>query len=175
MIQPSIIKKISAISVIIGSLMLLFGCEQSLAPDFENINAASQASGRLAYIRVSAKFSPSRSLGKLSTVSKDKLVLLIISNSQDTLRDTIPAPPSGSNDSSTRTVIRDYEVQPLRSWSVAGEVVDYKSNIIQEDSATTQLLDAQDTARISLNLARTTIGRVGTSTLMVVIPTAVLD
>jgi hypothetical protein len=175
MIRPSKIKKMSAITVIMGSLMLLLGCEQSLAPDLGTNNSVSQASGRIAYMRVSARFSPSRPLGKLSTVSPDKLVLLIVSNSQDTLRDTISAPPVGSSDSSTRTIIRDYEVQALRSWSVAGEVVDDESSVIQEGSATTQLLYAQDTAKVSLNLARTTIGRVGTSTLIVVIPTAVLD
>jgi len=95
-------------------------------------------------------------LAKASTISLKKLIVVMTSNVNDTIRDTLTTATTTHIDSvstSAQTVAKYYSLKPLRSWKVVATIKDKNDSTIHKDSTTTPVLYVGDTATVSLNLS----------------------
>jgi photosystem II stability/assembly factor-like uncharacterized protein len=95
-------------------------------------------------------------LGKSSIITLNKLVVVISSNANDTIRDTITASTSPAlNPVSTtgQNISKSYTLKALRTWKILAISRDTRDSVIHRDSATVPALYAGYTASVNLNLA----------------------
>jgi len=99
---------------------------------------------------------PVRELAKTNTISLAKLIVVLTSNTLDTIRDTITSgttPALSATSTAAQTIVKNYTLKPLRTWKLVATTKDTKDSVIHRDSATTSILYAADTANISLSLS----------------------
>jgi photosystem II stability/assembly factor-like uncharacterized protein len=95
-------------------------------------------------------------LGKTSVITLDRLEIVMISGSGDTLRDTITSsttPALNPLSSSPQTIAKNFELKALRSWKILATTRDVSDSIVHRDSVELPVLYAGDTALVSLNLS----------------------
>ena len=95
-------------------------------------------------------------LAKTTTISLNKLIIVLTSSTQDTLRDTITTsttPALSATSTTAQTITKNYTLKPLRTWKVIATTKDLKDSVIHRDSATTPALTAADTANVTLTLS----------------------
>jgi hypothetical protein len=95
-------------------------------------------------------------MAKASAISLSKLILVLTSNTNDTIRDTITSgtiPSLSATSTSPQTIAKNYSLKPLRSWKLVATVKDAKDSVIHKDSATTSVVLVGDTAHVSLSLS----------------------
>jgi hypothetical protein len=95
-------------------------------------------------------------LGKSSVITLNKLVVVITSSTNDTIRDTITSVTSPAlNPVSTtgQTVTKNYTLKALRSWKIIATSRDSKDSVVHRDSSTIPAMYAGDTAVVNLNLS----------------------
>ena len=99
---------------------------------------------------------PVKVLAKANTISLAKLIVVLTSNTSDTIRDTITSgtnPSLSATATSAQTITKNYTLKPLRTWKLVATTKDLKDSVIHKDSATTPVLYAADTANVSLSLS----------------------
>jgi photosystem II stability/assembly factor-like uncharacterized protein len=97
-----------------------------------------------------------KALGKSSTITLNKLVLVFTSNTNDTIRDTITSstsPALNTVATSSQNISKSYTLKALRTWKVIATSRDTRDSIIHLDSATVPALYAGYTANVNLSLA----------------------
>lgn len=95
-------------------------------------------------------------LGKSATITLDKLILVLTSSANDTIRDTITSSttPALSTVSTTAQVIsKNYSLKALRSWKIVATSKDTRDSVIHRDSATVPAMYAGDVAAVNLSLS----------------------
>ncbi len=95
-------------------------------------------------------------LGKSSVITLDKLVLVISSSANDTIRDTITSsttPALNPVSTTGQTVSKNYTLKALRSWKIVVTSRDVLDSVIHVDSVVVPALYAGDTAQVNLNLS----------------------
>jgi hypothetical protein len=98
----------------------------------------------------------STALAKSATITLDKLVIVFTSSALDTIRDTITTgttPALNATSTTQQTVAKYYNLATARSWKALVTIRDTRDSVIHRDSTTTAVLQASDTAEISLTLA----------------------
>ena len=99
---------------------------------------------------------PVRVLAKTNTISLSKLIVVLTSNTLDTIRDTITSgttPSLSATATSAQTIVKNYTLKPLRTWKLVATTKDLNDSVIHRDSATTPVLNIADTANVSLSLS----------------------
>jgi hypothetical protein len=95
-------------------------------------------------------------LRKSSVISLEKLVVVLSSSANDTIRDTITdATTPALNPVSTtgQTVEKNYTLNALRTWKIVVTSRDALDSVIHRDSSIIPALYAGDTALVNLNLS----------------------
>ena len=150
MFGTSTLKKL-AITALIAAGLNFVGCmEQSSGASAGNTNNQTTA----LHIRIGVD--PVRVLAKTNTISLSKMIVVLTSNTSDTIRDTITSsttPSLSATSTSAQTITKDYTLKPLRTWKLVATTKDLNDSVIHIDSATTPVLYAADTANVSLSLS----------------------
>jgi hypothetical protein len=98
----------------------------------------------------------SGNLQKSSAISLTKLVVVLTSNSKDTIRDTITSatiPALNASVLANQTVGKFYALKPLRTWKLVAKTLDSKDSLIHFDSTQTVTpIGTGDTLVISLSM-----------------------
>lgn len=92
-------------------------------------------------------------LGKTSTITLNKMVVVLTSSANDTIRDTIVSPTLNTVSTTGQTVAKNYTLKALRSWKVNVKTLDLQNFIIHRDSTTIPAMYAGDTAVVNLNMS----------------------
>ncbi len=95
-------------------------------------------------------------LNKSAVISLDRMVVVMSSSANDTIRDTITTTttPALSPVSTTgQTIQKNYDLKALRSWKITVTSFDVLDSIIHRDSATIPVLYAGDSVGVNLNLS----------------------
>jgi hypothetical protein len=97
------------------------------------------------------------SLRKSSVITLEKLVVVLSSSANDTIRDTITqtTTPATLNPVSTtgQTITKGYTLSALRTWKIVVTSRDVLDSVIHRDSSVIPALYAGDTAVVNLNLS----------------------
>ncbi len=97
-----------------------------------------------------------KSLAKSSDISLDKLVIVLSSSANDTIRDTLTSlttPALNPLSTNPQTIAKPYALKALRTWKVVVTSRDVLDSVIHRDSALIPVLYAGDTAVANLNLS----------------------
>lgn len=98
-----------------------------------------------------------KSLGKTSVITLDKMIVTLRSSEAgDAVHtDTVLAGTGGfsSDATSDQSVLRNYPVKPLRSWTVIVKTLDVNDSIIHYDSVLVSNLLIGETRAVTVNLA----------------------
>lgn len=98
-----------------------------------------------------------KSLGKTSVITLEKMIVTLRSSEAgDAVHtDTVLAGTGGfsSDATSDQSVLRNYAVKPLRSWTVIVKTLDVNDSIIHYDSVLVSNLLIGETRAVTLNLA----------------------
>ena len=143
------LKQIATLALLAVGLNLV-GCMESSS----NLSAPSSSAPADLHIRVGVD--PVHNLAKTTTISLNKLIVVLTSSTQDTIRDTITtstSPALNATSTTAQTITKDYTLKPLRTWKVVATTKDLKDSVIHMDSATTPTLNVADTANVSLSLS----------------------
>jgi hypothetical protein len=109
-----------------------------------------------AVVNLRLKLDPvSTALAKSATITLDKLVIVFTSSALDTVSDTITTgttPALNATSTTQQTVAKYYNLATARSWKALVTIRDTRDSVIHRDSTTTAVLEAADTADISLTL-----------------------
>ena len=143
------LKQIATLALLAVGLNLV-GCMESSS----NLSAPSSSAPAALHIRVGVD--PVHNLAKTTTISLNKLIVVLTSSTQDTIRDTITtstSPALNATSTTAQTITKDYTLKPLRTWKVVATTKDLKDSVIHMDSATTPTLNVADTANVSLSLS----------------------
>ena len=148
----SSMKKAIALAAAVIALAFYAGCSDSEATSPSADNVPNAALG----VRVSLPHEGSSGLGKASTITLNKLILVLTSNKGDTIRDTVTGsttPALSSSVLADQTVSKYYAIKPLRTWKLIGKTLDANNFVIHFDSVTvsTPIL-AGDTGLIPLSM-----------------------
>lgn len=95
-------------------------------------------------------------LHKSSAITLSRLVLVLTSSSNDTIRDTITSSttPSLNPVSTTGQILaKSYSLKALRSWKIVATSRDALDSVIHRDSVTIPALYAGDMADVNLNFS----------------------
>lgn len=142
--------KQTATTALLALALNLVGCMESGTSPSTTSNAAPAA----LHIRVGVD--PVNTLAKTTTISLNKLIVVLTSSTQDTIRDTITSsttPALSATSTVAQTILKNYTLKPLRTWKVIATTKDLKDSVIHKDSATTPALNAADTANVTLTLS----------------------
>ena len=149
MFGTSTLKNLGMTALLAAGLNFV-GCmeQSSSAPAIKNDQGTA--------IKMRVGMDPVVTLAKSNTISLSKLIIVLTSNTSDTIRDTITSsttPSLSATSTSAQTIAKDYTLKPLRTWKLVATTMDTKDSVIHQDSATTTVLYAADTAFISLSLS----------------------
>src|SRR6185295_19550590 len=148
--KNSNIKQIATLALLAAGLNLV-GCMESSSSPSAPANGSAPAA---LHIRVGVD--PVHNLAKTATISLSKLIVVLTSSAQDTIRDTITtstSPALSATSTTAQTITKDYTLKPLRTWKVVALTKDLKDSVIHSDSATTPTLNVADTANVTLTLS----------------------
>lgn len=132
--------------------LLVTGCfvsEQPMAPPTHQGDGEFSLSMRVGVGSVGA-------LGKSATITLSKLIIVLSSNVNDTIRDTITSsttPVLNTVSTTDQTVSKNYNLKALRVWKIVATTKDLGGNVIHSDSTTMPALQAGDVAAVNLSLA----------------------
>jgi hypothetical protein len=145
------IKRVGIALAMSAAMAFFAGCFES-----ETTSPSSNASGS-AVLGVRVALPSQAALTKSSVISLNKLILVLTSSSNDTIRDTITSgtiPALSSSVLANQTVGKYYALKPLRSWKLVAKTLDLNSMVIHSDSVTvSSVIRAGDTTLISLNMS----------------------
>jgi hypothetical protein len=145
------LKRIATFVALSTILAFLGGCFDSAA------TVPSGNSGGNAVLGVRVALPTGGALGKASVITLNKLVLVLTSSSNDTIRDTITSgtiPALNTSVLASQTIGKYYALKPLRTWKLVAKTIDAQNVVIHHDSVsvTTPIL-VGDTALISVSMS----------------------
>jgi hypothetical protein len=138
---------------LVAALMLvgLTGCFVSESPSGPETNGSEKDVA----LKIRMGVGSVTALGKSSVITLNKLVVVITSSTNDTIRDTITSVTSPAlNPVSTtgQTITKNYTLKALRSWKIIATSRDSQDSVVHRDSSTIPAMYAGDTAVVNLNL-----------------------
>jgi hypothetical protein len=98
---------------------------------------------------------PVNSLAKSSLIQLKKLIVVLTSNTNDTIRDTLTSgtvPAISITATTAQTVTLNFNLKPLRTWKLIATTKDNLDTVIHIDTVITPVLNDGDTAHISMAL-----------------------
>lgn len=140
------LKTLAATALVSFGLVGCFG-DSSSAPNTNSQGAA---------LHIRMGVDPVNTLKKTSVISLSKLIVVLTSSANDTLRDTLTSstsPALSATSTVAQTVTKDYTLSPLRTWKIVATTKDARDSVIHRDSATTPTLYDADTVSVALSLS----------------------
>jgi hypothetical protein len=144
------LNKIAAISLMAVGMTFVGCMEQTSSP-----TPASQDTPSVV-MSVKVGMDPVNTLAKASLISLKKLILVLASNTNDTIRDTITTtttPAISATSTSPQTVNVNFTLKPLRTWKVIATTKDLNDTVIHVDTVVTPVLNDGDTAHVAMTLS----------------------
>lgn len=144
---------LSGLAGLLAAALLFTGCLSeggASGPDL------SSEAGKEVGLKVRMGIGSVNALRKAQVIKMSKLVIVLSSSANDTVRDTITTSTSPALDSVStagQTVQKNYTLTALRSWKISVVSRDRLDSVIHQDSALIPAMYAGDTAVVNLNLS----------------------
>jgi hypothetical protein len=133
------------------AVLMLTGCfaEKASGPDLE-------PQGKEVALKVRMGIGSVNSLRKSQTITLSKLIVVLTSSANDTIRDTITSlttPALNPVSTTGQTVQKNYALTALRAWQLIVTSRDSQDSVIHIDTGSIPAMYAGDTAVVNLNLS----------------------
>ena len=144
------VKKIAALGLMAVG-MTFVGCMEQTG------TTASSQDAQPVTMSIRVGLDPVGSLAKASLITLKKLIIVLNSNTGDTIRDTITTsttPAISGTSTSPQTISKNYTLKPLRIWTVTATTKDLLDTVIHTASVSTGTpINDGDTAHVNLTLS----------------------